>query len=658
MRATSGLKYGIHVAVAAAAIGLTSCDSSQTSSGPIDYSGPTAGWSHYGGTEGGLRSSPLTQITPENIGRLKVAWTYHLGQFKTKSAHPLEAIEATPIIAEGKLYVCSNTSKITALDPETGKEIWAYDPNVNAEGYWLHNCRGVSHYHDSQAAEGAVCAGRIFSGTLDGRLVALDAATGKPCEDFGDKGLVDLKADLGKINPGEYSLPSPPVVIGDRIVTGAGVLDNTRTDIPAGVIRAFDARSGALVWAWNPLAPGKADAEFAPHGEKYTRGTTNSWSVLSADSERGLVFIPTGNTSPDHYGVLRNGLDYYSSSIVALKAATGEVAWHFQTVHHDLWDYDVPAQPVLFDFPTDNGPVAALAAATKQGNIYILNRETGVPLVPVEERPVPQTGAVPGETLSPTQPFPTNPAYIMHPGNLTIDDMWGFTFWDRNKCRAAFKNYRNEGLYTPPSLEGSIMFPYTNGIMNWGSVAIDPVRNILIANTTRTLSEITLVPRAEAERRGALGEFFQQAKGTPYAVENNILMSPFGAPCNPPPWGTLAAIDLKAGKRVWEIPLGSTRDMAPFPFWFNLGVPNLGGSVITASGVVFIAATTDNFFRAFDINSGKKLWQARLPAGGQATPMTYRLRPDGKQFVVIAAGGSKFFRTKTGDSLIAYTLSE
>ncbi|MBY0510536.1 MAG: PQQ-binding-like beta-propeller repeat protein, partial [Rhodospirillaceae bacterium] len=333
-----GVRFKIAAIVAAGALGLAGCDNP----GPIDYSGPTAGWSFYGGTEGGLRSSPLTQITPENIKGLKVAWTYRFGEFKTKSRHPLEAIEATPIIAEGKLFVCSNTSKVTALDPETGKEIWAYDPNIDGEGYWLHNCRGVSYYRDSQATEGAVCAGRIIAGTLDGRLTALDAASGKPCEDFGDKGQVDLKADLGDIKPGEYSLPSPPVIIGDRIVTGAGVLDNTRIDIAAGVIRAYDARTGALAWAWNPLPPGKTDAELAPPGEKYARGTTNSWSVLSADSERGLIFIPTGNTSPDHYGGLRNGLDYYSSSVVALKAETGEVAWHFQTIHHLSVDVAAP----------------------------------------------------------------------------------------------------------------------------------------------------------------------------------------------------------------------------------------------------------------------------------------------------------------------------
>jgi quinoprotein glucose dehydrogenase len=652
MRLRTRLTY---VACAAAiAVGLGSCDNG---GGPIDYTGPTSGWSFYGGNEGGTRTSPLTQITPENVGRLKVAWTYRLGEFQSKSQHPLEAIEATPIIAEGKLYVCSNTSKIAALNPETGAEVWTYDPNIDGTGYWLHNCRGVSYYHDRQAASGAACASRIIAGTLDGRLTALDAATGKPCEDFGEHGQVDLKKDLGSVNPGEYSLPSPPVIIGDRIVTGAGVLDNTRADIAAGVIRAFNARTGALEWAWNPLMPGKTDADLAPPGEKYARGTTNSWSVLSADSERGLIFIPTGNTSPDHYGGLRNGLDYYSSSVVALKAETGEVAWHFQTVHHDLWDYDVPAQPVLFDFPVDGGTKPAVAVATKQGNIYILNRETGEPLVPVEERPAPQ-GALPGDTVSPTQPFPANPAYVLHPGKLTEDDMWGFTFWDRNKCREEFRKYRNDGLYTPPSTQGSILFPYTNGIMNWGSVSVDPARNILVVNTSRILSQITMVPREEAEAQMAKGAFFQQAKGTPYAVFNLPILSPLGAPCNPPPWGTLTAIDLKAGKRLWDITLGTTRDVAPFPIWLPLGSPSLGGPVTTASGVTFIAATMDNFIRAFDTATGKKLWQARLPAGGQATPMTYRLREDGKQYVVIAAGGSKFLRTKTGDYLIAYALPD
>ncbi len=630
-----------------------------TSSAQVDTAGPVAGWSSWGNTPGGLRYSPLTQITPANVGRLHVAWTYHIGALKSDSTHPLNTFEATPIIAEDRMYLCSNVNRVVALDPETGREIWSYDPKIKTEGLWLHNCRGVTYYHDDTAAPGAECAGRILTGTLDARLIALDAATGKPCSGFGVDGAVDLTKDLGEVRPGEYTVPSPPVIAGDRVVIGAGVLDNTRIDIAAGVVRAFDVRSGALSWAWNPLPPTMTDKDAAPSGEAYAHGTTNAWSEFSVDAERGLVFIPTGNTSPDYYGGMRHGLDYYSSSVVALDAATGHVVWHFQTIHHDLWDYDIPAQPVLFDFPTDHGPVPALAQATKQGNIFILDRRTGEPLVPVEERPVPQQGGAPDDTPSPTQPFLTNPAYDLYPGDLTADDMWGFTPWDKGKCRDAFNSYLYEGRYTPPSVKGSIIFPYDFGIMNWGGLAIDPDRNILVVNTSRVFSAISMVPRKEADARIARGDPpVSLALGTPYAFDRKVMVSPFGAPCNRPPWGTLVAIDMKAGKRLWEIPLGTTRDAAPFPIWLGLGVPSVGGPIVTASGLAFIAATTDDFIRAFDITTGKMLWQERLPAGGQANPMTYRLKPDGKQYVVIAAGGHRMLGTKPGDSLIAYTLGD
>jgi quinoprotein glucose dehydrogenase len=625
----------------------------------IDNSGPTAGWAAWGNSAGGLRFSPLNQITPQNVGRLHVAWTYHMGPSVTSAAHPLFTLEVTPIIGDGRMYVCSNVNKVVALDPETGKEIWVYDPKVNTTGVFLHNCRGVTFYHDSEAASGAECTSRIFTGTLDGRLIALDAATGKPCAGFGKNGEVDLKADLGTVKPGEYTVPSPPVIAGDKVILGAGVLDNTRIDIAAGVVRAFDARTGALSWAWNPLPPDLDEKTLAPAGERYAHGTTNAWTVFSVDTEHGLVFVPTGNTSPDYFGGMRHGLDYYSNSLVALDVATGKVAWHFQTIHHDLWDYDIPSQPVLFDFPGTNGPVPAVAQSTKQGNIFILNRLTGEPLIPVEERPVPQTGGVVDDRPAPTQPFLTNPAYDLYPGNLSADDMWGFTFWDKGKCRDAFNALLYEGRYTPPSTQGSAVFPYDYGIMNWGGLAIDPTRNILIVNTSRVFAEIKMVPRAEADARTAAGNPPTMAAiGTPYAYDRIIETSPFGAPCNRPPWGTLVAIDLKAGKRLWEIPFGTTRDAAPFPIWLGLGVPSVGGPIVTASGLAFIAGTTDNFIRAFDVANGSEVWKERLPAGGQANPMTYRLKQDGKQFVVIAAGGHTMLGTKQGDSLIAYTLGD
>jgi quinoprotein glucose dehydrogenase len=665
---------------AAAAVFAVLAVGACTRSTQVESGGPIAGWDHWGADEGGKRYSPLTQITPANVRGLRIAWTYRMGLVGEQAESPTPpaearrmlaeglapegqkypAVEATPILAEGRLYLCSSRNKVVALDPETGREIWAHDPGIDMRGLHLLNCRGVTYYQDERAAPGAACRGRIITGTLDGRLLELDAATGAACRDFGVDGSLDLRAGLGRNRPGDYAISSPPVVVGDRIVVGGRIEDTFRTDMPAGVIRAFDVRTGAMSWAWNPLPPGRSDAEVAGTGEPYVRATTNAWSVFSVDSRRGLVFIPTGNVQLDLFGGdrggLENGRDYYSSSVVALEAATGRVVWHFQTVHHDIWDYDVPAQPVLFDLPTGEGLVPALVQATKQGHLFVLNRETGKPLFPVEERPVPQSGAVPGEYLSPTQPFPVNDAFILRKPTLTEADMWGFTPWDRGKCQEAFRRYRNEGVFTPPSLQGTLTYPNNLGVMNWGSVAIDPVRNLLLVNTSHVAAITTLIPRAEANERIAKGEWLLAQAGTPYAASWIPLLSPWGAPCNRPPWGTLVAIDLKAGKRIWEVPLGTTRDLAPFPFWLKLGTPNIGGPLVTASGLTFIGATTDNYLRAFDTQNGEELWKGRLPAGPQSTPMTFRLRPDGKQFVVIAAGGHKLLGSKPGDYLVAYSL--
>lgn len=644
-------------------------------SAPIDYSGATGSWSSWGGSEGGMRYSPVTQITRDNVKDLKVAWTYRIGEASLVPAHPtaagevkqmlakgltpevrrLPALEATPILAEGRLYLCSSMNRVVALDPETGHELWSFDPKLDTTGAVLLVCRGVSYYRDAGAAPGSTCASRIFTGTQDARLIALDAKDGKPCADFGNAGTVDLRVGLGHTLPGDYGVTVPPTIIGDRVILGGRITEDMRTDMPAGVVRAFDVHSGALLWAWNSVAP---QAEGATADGIYRRSTANTWSVFSSDPQRNLVYIPTGNAQVGLFGTTRDadGRDYYASSVVALDAATGKVVWHFQTVHHDVWDYDVPSQPVLFDFPIAGGTVPALAQPTKQGYLFILNRETGEPLVPVAERPAPQEGAVEGEHLAPTQPVPTNDAYVLQRPRFTEQDMWGFTPWDRGKCREMFRSYRYEGVFSAPSLQGTITYPDNLGVMNWGSAAIDPVRKLLVINTSHVATVAQLVPRAAAEQRFAKGEWLLAQQGTPYAAQWTAMLSPWGAPCNKPPWGELVAIDLKNGKRLWQVPLGTTRDLAPWPLWFKLGTPNIGGPLVTASGLTFIGATTDDFLRAFDNASGEELWKGRLPAGPQATPMTYRLSATGKQFVVIAAGGHRYMRTKLGDYLVAFTL--
>ena len=613
--------------------------------------GSAGDWPHMGGSEGGMKFSPLTQIAPANVGHLKEAWTYHIGMIDAPEGTS-STFEGTPIVAGGRMFVCSGMGKVAAVDPESGKELWAYNYTADTEGSYLLNCRGLT-YHAEAAGYSGECPSRVLAGTLDGRLLALDAASGKLCTDFGNGGALDLTQGLGPTEPGDFSLSSPPVIIDGKIVLGGRIPDNMRVDVPAGVIRAFDVHSGALLWSWNSAPPGSAP----PAGEPYVRGTPNAWAPLSVDSERNLVFVPTGNASTDHTNIIRGERDFYAASIVALDAANGELKWHFQTVHRDHWDYDIPSQPVLFPLHRDGVEIPALAQATKQGHIFILNRETGEPLFPVEERAVPLDGAIEGERYSPTQPFPVNPAFIVR-HELTKADIWGFTPWDKGKCMELFEGANWEGVFTPPSLRGTIYFPSFMGAMNWGGVSIDPVKGILIANTTQVPAIIRMYPRVQADAMLARGERFPPSIGAPYAHTMVPMLSPLGAPCIRPPWGTLLAIDLNKGERLWEVPLGSTRDVAPFPLWFDWGVPNLGGSMVTASGLVFIGATTDNFLRAFDIHSGKMLWKARLPGGGQATPMSYRVGDNGKQYVVIAAGGHKYLGTDISDALVAYTLED
>jgi len=612
---------------------------------------PVADWPQWGGSEGGTRYSPLTQITPANVGKLKRAWTYHIGMVEAPEFSS-PTLEGTPLVAGGRMFACSGLGKVVALDPETGKELWAYVRQPDTMGQYLLNCRGLA-YHAAPEGSAGACQSRVFAGTLDAKLLALDAATGKLCEDFGEHGALDLAKGLGEVHIGDIWVSSPPVVIGDKVVFGASMADNARVDMPPGLIRAVDARSGELVWAWNSAPPG----EQPKPGERWVRGTPNAWAPLSVDSERKLVFVPTGNASTDHSNIVRGERDYYAASVVALDADTGALRWHFQTVHRDHWDYDIPSQPVLFPLHRDGKDIPALAQSTKQGHIFILNRETGEPLFPVEERPVSQLGALPGERYSATQPFPANPAFIVR-RELTREDIWGFTPWDKGKCLEQFDAANWDGVFTPPSTRGTVMFPSFMGATNWGGASIDPVNGILVINTTQVPAIIRMFPRAEADAMMARGEFIIPAMGAPYAHRMAPMLSPLGAPCVKPPWGTLLAIDLNKGERMWEVPLGSTRDMAPFPLWFDWGVPNMGGSVITASGLAFIGATTDNYLRAFDVKTGEKLWEDRLPAGGQATPMTFRLRADGKQYVVIAAGGHKYLGTDLGDALVAYALED
>ncbi len=626
-------------------VSLTNCRDSPA----VDFAGgEVATWTAYGGAPGGAHYSTATQITPDNVRFLELAWEHHSGDIRqprgpSEQGPPLGAngFQATPIVIDDTLYYCSPFDKVFAIDAETGEEKWRFDPVVDKYTHYLPNCRGVSSW---RSGNGGVCQHRIFVGTLDARLIALDAETGKRCVDFGRDGEVDVTHRISKHHPAEYSITSPPAILKDMAITGSLVLDNTRTDAPSGVVRAYDVRSGELRWAWNPIPPGMGEVN---EDGSYRSGTTNVWSIIAVDEERNLVFVPTGNTNPDYYGGHRDGLDHYSSSVVALNGDTGEVVWHYQMVHHDLWDYDTPAQPTLIDLRLDGETIPVVVQVTKMGMTFVLHRETGEPVFPVEERPVPQQ-PVPGEYLSPTQPFPSHIAHLLPP--ITADDAWGFSFWDTGVCRDQLNALRNDGIYTPPSLGGSILYPSNGGGNNWGSPAIHLGEQVMLVVTWRFAATSKLIARDEC------GDTPQRQSGTPYCVETGLVTSPLGVPCTAPPWATVDAIDLAAGKIRWSVPLGTTRNLAPFPFWWIKGVPGVGGPIVTASGLVFIGASLDHFFRAHDLGTGEVLWKADLPTSANSVPMSYQVREGGRQYVVVAAGGHWGAPNPPGDHLMAFAL--
>lgn len=621
----------------------------------------TADWPAYGRDPGGSRFSPLSQITQDNVQHLEVAWTYRTGDVADdrEKFRATSAFEATPILVDGVLYVATPFNRVIALDPTSGTEKWTFDPEVDLTGGYANQLtsRGVSFWRDADNPDDA-SAHRIFMGTNDARLIAIHSDTGKLCVDFGSNGEVDLSADAGERRfVGEYQVTSPPAIAGDTVIVGSAVADNMRIDAPSGVVRGYDARSGELKWSWDLSPPDQDPPTELVSGAGYTLGTPNVWAPMSVDQQRDLVFVPTGNPSPDYYGGLRNGNDHYGSSVVALQGSTGEVVWNFQTVHHDLWDFDVPAQPTLSHVVRDGEQIPVVIQGTKMGLVFVLNRETGEPIFDVEERPVPQSN-VPGEITSPTQPFPVKPPPLVGT-KLSKENGWGPLGFNAAESQEKIAALHFEGMYTPPRVnEPTLMYPGNAGGTNWGGVAVDANRQILIANVLDMAWVVTLIPADEVAqaRKDDPGAEIGTQEGTPYGMKREMLVSSLELPCSEPPWGSLAAIDLATGDILWQEPLGTVRDIAPIPIPIKYGTPNLGGPMLTGTGLVFIGAAMDNYIRAFDIDTGAEIWKRRLPAGGQATPMTFRLAQDQPQMVVIAAGGHGRMGSKLGDYVVAFKL--
>lgn len=617
----------------------------------------------FGSPNPSTHYSPLSQITATNVHELKRAWSAHTGDVSYGSTTIVKtAFQATPVFANQTLYVCTPFFNVVALNPGTGQQRWKFNSQTNLsidlEGT-LH-CRGVSYWelnpHTSNSAQTItipfarnhrshhkICQRRIFFGTIEGKLFAIDADTGKRCQSFGKNGSVNLN-DFDNHGAGKVDITSPPAIYNNLVIVGTGIADNQRADAPDGIVYAFDANTGKLVWQWDPI----------PLDMRNKTGAANTWAPIAVDQERGILYLPTSSPSPDFFGGLRTSEIPYATALVALDAKTGKPLWHFQTVHHNLFDYDLASQPLILNLNDGNHTTPAVVQGTKTGLIFAFDRYTGKPLFPIVETPVAKSN-VSGEVAAKTQPVPEHPAALTRQ-TLSADDAWGPFPWDRISCRRQIKKLLNKGMFTPPSLQGSFVLPGFTGGINWGGAAFNPNDHYYIVNTSNLAFALQLIPREQIDAYKKTHPDMQIGlqRGTPFAMARKLLVSPSGAPCVPPPWGTLAAVNLLTGKIVWQVPIGSKKLFGPLHTPQKWGSPTIGGPIVTRTGIIFIASTLDNKLHAFDEKSGRLMWEGTLPAPGMATPITYQYK--GKQYVVIAAGGHGLLKTKLSDAVIAFAL--
>ena len=625
------------------------------------------GWPTYAGAEGGTRYSPLNQINRSNVEDLEVAWVYNAGHLDlAPQLRPMVGFQVTPILlpeeAGRHLVLCDPLNRVMALDPETGEETWLFDPELDLRPFaGRFNCRGVTYWRDPEAIETDACAHRLILATNDRRLVAVDARNGEPCEGFGAGGFVDVTPIILELQPANQlltmQLNSPAAVVNGVIVVG-GTADKFRdASSMNGAVRAFSARTGEHLWTFDTLIREPADD---PESSAWHVGGANAWINFSWDSEHDLVFVPTASPAPNFYGGKRPGDNLYANSVIVLRAATGELVWHYQVLHHDLWDWDLPTNPILAEISRDGEKIPVAMQLTKQGMIFTFHRYTGEPFHEIEERPVPTDG-LPEDDVSPTQPFPVKPPPLVKQG-IAPEDAWGLTPYDRNECRELIASMRYGPIYTPPTTESTLMMPNVGGGMNWGGGAFDPNSNILVTPVGESPYRIRLIPNEEIDPEAAKAPTAGlpigppgYIEGTDYGLEQGTVLSPFNMPCTAPPWAKLVAVDMAEGEILWEQPLGLVDKLAPVPIPLRWGTPYAGGPIATGGGLVFIGATADERFRAYDTETGELLWEFEGPTSANATPMTYMA--GGRQYVVVATGGHNWvYPYKKGDSVVAYSL--